>query len=350
MNMTPLERWQAVLRREKPDRVPMDYWGTNEFTLQLMTHLGCRTKRKTFEKLHVDFVVKPRPVYVGRPRQRGVDAFGCRFSYVGRKDGAGEECVFHPLAGFASVSEIEDAYEWPSPDWWDYSTIGEQVREFDDYPVKAGGTELFAAFRNLRGPEQAAADIIENPELAEYVFGKLADLAYQDTIRMFESIPGRITLCRFADGLADQDDLLLPVPQIRRFILPGLKKTIDLAHQGGAAVFFQGDGNLRRILPDLIEAGIDVLNPIPWRCPGMERVGLVRDFGDRLIFHGGMDDQITLPFGSEEDVRMEVRLNLRILGKKGGYILSPSHTLQATTPVANVVAMYETGYAEGRVL
>lgn len=349
MRLTPLERWKTVLRREKPDRVPMDYWGTNEFTLQLMTYLGCRNKRETLEKLHVDFVVKPRAVYVGHPRPRGVDAFGCRFSYVGHRDGPGEECVFHPLAGFASVSEIEAKYEWPSPDWWDYSTIGEQVEGFDDYPVKAGGAELFATYRHLRGPAQAAADVVENPEMVEYVMAKLADLACQDTIRMFDSIPGRITLCRFADTLADPDDLILSVHHIRAFILPGLKKVIDLAHQNGAAAFFQGDGNLRRILPDLIEAGVDVLNPIPWRCPGMERVGLVRDFGDHLIFHGGMDDQITLPFGSEEDVRMEVRLNLRILGKKGGFILAPSHTLQATTPVENVVALYETGYAEGQV-
>jgi len=349
MSLTPLERWRAVLLREKPDRIPMDYWGTNEFTLQLMTYVGCRNKRDTLEKLHVDFVVKPRAVYVGRPRPRGVDAFGCRFAYIGHKDWTGEECVFHPLAGFASPDEIEGNYEWPSPDWWDYSTIGEQVRGFEDYPVKAGGAELFTLYQNLRGPEQATTDMIENPGLVDYVMAKLTDLAFQENVRMFESLPGRITMCRFSERLAGPEDLLISPLHIRTFILPGLKRIIDLAHQGGAFVFFQSDGNIRRIIPDLIEAGVDVLNPVPWRCPGMERVGLKRDFGDEIIFHGGMDDQITLPFGTEEDVRMEVRLNLRILGKKGGYILAPSHTLQATTPVENVVAIYETGFAEGQV-
>jgi uroporphyrinogen decarboxylase len=97
----------------------------------------------------------------------------------------------------------------------------------------------------------------------------------------------------------------------------------------------------------MIGAGIDLLNPIQWRCPGMEREGLKRDFGDRILFHGAMDNQTTLPFGTVEDVRQEVLKNIRILGEGGGYILAPCHNIQPLTPPENVVAMYETGYACG---
>ena len=97
----------------------------------------------------------------------------------------------------------------------------------------------------------------------------------------------------------------------------------------------------------MIAAGIDVLNPIQWRCTGMERAGLKRDFGGKLIFHGGVDNQYTLPFGSVEEVRQEVIDNLRILGEGGGYILAPCHNIQAVSPPENVVAMYETGYEYG---
>ncbi len=90
-------------------------------------------------------------------------------------------------------------------------------------------------------------------------------------------------------------------------------------------MFHHDDGNCRAILPDMVEAGIDILNPIQWRCPGMDREGLKRDFGESLIFHGGVDNQMTLPFGSVDDVRQEVRDNLRILGAGGGYILAPFH-------------------------
>ncbi|MBN2446499.1 MAG: uroporphyrinogen-III decarboxylase-like protein, partial [Phycisphaerae bacterium] len=104
---------------------------------------------------------------------------------------------------------------------------------------------------------------------------------------------------------------------------------------------------IRDIIPDLVEIGIDALNPIQWRCAGMERGALKRDFGGRLIFHGGVDNQQTLAFGTPDDVRREVADNLNILGAGGGYILAPCHNIQAVSPPENIVALYETGYALG---
>jgi uroporphyrinogen decarboxylase len=126
-----------------------------------------------------------------------------------------------------------------------------------------------------------------------------------------------------------------------------MKRIIDLVHQAGAFVFHHNDGACRPILPDMIEAGIDVLNPIQWRSKGMDREGLKRDFGDALVFHGAMDNQYTLPFGTVGEVQQEVLDNLRTLGVGGGYILAPCHNIQANTSVENIVAMYETGYENG---
>ena len=95
----------------------------------------------------------------------------------------------------------------------------------------------------------------------------------------------------------------------------------------------------------LIDMGIDLLNPIQWRCKGMERCELKRDFGDKLVFHGAMDNQQTLPFGTVEDVRREVAENIEILGKGGGYILAPCHNIQVVSPAENIVAMYEAALA-----
>ncbi|MCL5997524.1 MAG: uroporphyrinogen-III decarboxylase-like protein, partial [Chloroflexi bacterium] len=144
-------------------------------------------------------------------------------------------------------------------------------------------------------------------------------------------------------------DLMFSPKQVREFLLPGMKRIIDLAHQAGAYVFHHNDGNCSRILPDMIALGIDVLNPIQWRCPGMEREKLKREFGDKLIFHGAVDNQYTLPFGTVGEVRQEVIDNLRILGEGGGYILAPCHNIQAVSPPENIVAMYETGYECGWV-
>jgi uroporphyrinogen decarboxylase len=101
------------------------------------------------------------------------------------------------------------------------------------------------------------------------------------------------------------------------------------------------DGAIRPLIPELIEIGIDVLNPVQWRCKGMDREGLVRDFGKSLIFHGAVDNQHTLPFGTPEDVRAEVRENLRIFREAKGYIVAPCHNLQPNTPTANILALYE---------
>ena len=97
----------------------------------------------------------------------------------------------------------------------------------------------------------------------------------------------------------------------------------------------------------MIEAGIDVMNPIQWRCTGMEREGLKQDFGDQVIFHGGVDNQYTLARGTVEEVRTEVIDNIRILGEGGGYILAPCHNIQVVSPAENIVAMYETAYEHG---
>src|SRR5512139_2937958 len=98
--MTPRERWAAVLGRRPPDRVPMDYWATEETSALLRKHLRCRTTRQALEKLHVDFVVKAVPEYAGPKLKRQTDVFGCRYHRVDYGTGAYNECIDHPLAGF----------------------------------------------------------------------------------------------------------------------------------------------------------------------------------------------------------------------------------------------------------
>ena len=347
--MTPRERWLAVLQRRKPDRVPMDYWATPEFDAKLMKHLGTATRREALERLHVDFVVAVGPRYVGPPVPEDMDVYGCRYQDVGYGTGAYREVVEHPLARFNTVEEIERHYTWPSPDWWDYTGIREQLEGNERYPIRGGGSEPFLIYKSLRGQEQAFVDLVLNPEIVHYCLDKLFDLAYENTRRIYEQIPGQVMISYVAEDMGGQNDLMFSPAQVREFLLPRMKRIIDLVHEGGAYVFHHNDGNCRRILPDMIAAGIDLLNPIQWRCRGMEREGLKRDFGDRLVFHGAMDNQYTLPFGTVDEVRQEVLDNLRILGAGGGYILAPCHNIQAVGPAENVVAMYEMCYENGWV-
>ena len=346
--MTPKERWLAVLNHEKPDRVPMDYWATGEATNKLMKHLDCGNTTEMFERLHIDRIVSVGPRYVGPTPPPGENIYGCRHQNVDYGTGVYSECVYHPLAKYETLDEIKRNYDrWPDPDWYDYSEIPNQIVGNEAYPIRGGGSEPFLTYKSLRGQEQAFMDLILHPEIVHFCLDKLFDLAYESTRRIYEQIPGKVMISYVAEDLGSQEDLLCSLEHIREFILPRMKRMMDLVHEAGAFVFHHSDGAVRDIIPDMIDIGIDVLNPVQWRCQGMEREGLKRDFGDKLVFHGAVDNQYTLAFGSVDEVRQEVLDNLRILGEGGGYILAPCHNIQAVSPPENIVAMYETGYENG---
>ena len=326
----------------------MDWWATGEVNDKIMKHFGCDNMDKVFAELHIDVPVTVAPKYVGPSLPDNTDVFGIRFRPIDYGTGVYNEVASHPLAEYESVEEIEKNYAWPEPDWWDYSGIPGQTEGKNDRPVRGGGSEPFLTYKKLRGEEQAFIDLIENPEIVHFCLDKLFDLCYVNTQWIYEQIPGQVMITYVAEDLGGQEGLMYSPEQIRTFLLPRMKKMIDLAHEAGAFVFHHSDGAIRDTLPDMIEAGIDVLNPIQWRCKGMEREALKRDFGNSLIFHGGMDNQYTLAFGSVNEVNQEVEDNLRILGKDGGYILAPCHNIQPVSPVENIVAMYETAYARGR--
>ena len=345
--MTPKERWLAVLNGEKADRVPMDYWATAEASRKLIQHLGCENMDQVFSQLHIDRVISVGPQYTGPPPKSGEDIFGCRHQQANYGTGIYSECIYHPLAQFQSIEEIEENYTWVSPDWYDYSNIADQITNWEDYPIRGGGSEPFLMYKNLRGQEQAFIDLIEYPEIVHYCLDKLFDLAYQNTLRIYEQIPDKVMLSYVAEDLGGQEGLMFSLDHIREFLLPGMKRIVDLAHSAGAYVFHHNDGAIRDVIPDMVDLGIDILNPIQWRCEGMDRELLKHDFGRDLVFHGGIDNQYTLAFGSVEEVQQEVKDNLLLLGQGGGYILAPCHNIQAVSPAENVVAMYEEGYSLG---
>ncbi len=347
--MTGRERWLAVLNRQQPDRVPMDYWGTSETTDALCRHLGCDFDTAC-KRLHIDLPLTVGGAYVGPEPDEGSDAFGIRTQPVAYGTGIYNEIIYSPLARYDSVEAIEAEYIWPSPDWWDYTHLPKQVAGQEHRIVRGGGSEPFLAYKNLRGEEQAFMDLLIHPEIVHYCLDKLFNLAYESTRRIFETIPGVVSITYVAEDLGGQTSLLYSKEQIHEFLLPRMKRMMDLTRQHSSFVFTHTDGAVREIIPDLIAIGAHVLNPVQWRCPGMGREELKADFGGALIFHGGVDNQQTLPFGSEDDVRQEVLDNLRILGADGGYILAPCHNIQPVTRPENIVAMYETGYEAGWML
>lgn len=205
----------------------------------------------------------------------------------------------------------------------------------------------------MRGMERAFEDLILAPDIAHAALARIFAFHHEHLRRCFEIAQGRIDYFYLAEDLGSQTGPLMGLDTYRRFLLPHQTAMANLARRYGVRIFYHTDGAARIFLPDLIDVvGIDILNPIQWRCPGMEREALVRDFGDRVIFHGAVDNQRTLPFGSPDDVRREVRENIDLFSagrtsKTGRYICAPCHNIQPVTPTANILALYEAAAGVG---
>jgi len=347
LTTTPRERWLATLARQPTDRVPTDYWATEEVTQRLLRELHCQDVFALYRKLHIDKLVAVGPRYTGPSRR---NLWGLEFVAQEYGDGMGvyHEVLMHPLAEAQTVAEI-DAYDWPNPDWFDYASLRAEIERHRDYPHQAGHYEPFLLYCQLRGLERAMLDLVECPELVDATLQHIFDFHYTHNARMFEAAGDLIDVTIVAEDLGSQESLLMSEATVDRFLKPRMRAMIELAHQHGIKVFHHSDGAIRPLIPGMIAIGIDILNPIQWRCRGMDRAELKRQFGQQVIFHGAMDNQQTIPFGSPEDVRREVIENLQILGAGGGYILAPCHNIQPITPTENILTLYETAYHEGRL-
>ena len=215
--MTPKERWLAAVRHQLPDRVPMYYRATSEATTKLMKHLAVHDHGALMERLHVDTTVGAGPRYVGPQRPAGEDMYGRRFRHVQYEGGSYPECIHHPLAEFETISQIDASYTWPSADWFDYSGIPTQVEGVEERVITGGGSEPFLIYKDLRGDEQAFMDLVEHPDIVHHVVGKLYDFCYENTRRIYEAIPGRVTVTSVAEDMGAQDRLLYSLPHLEEF-------------------------------------------------------------------------------------------------------------------------------------
>ncbi len=347
--MTPRERWLALFAGEKPDRIPTDYWGTPEVTNRLLKDLRCATEEDLHIKLHIDTINKVEPPHPipARLGDEGINIWGLRRKWINYGTGEYDEVDNHPLASAKTINDVHN-YPWPSAKDCDYETFRVLLGNAPKHRIiKTGDYEPFLRYSALRGMEQALMDLLEAPEIAHAALDHIFEYHFELNQRAFELGKGRIDLTYIAEDLGSQHGLLMSMEHIREFILPNQKRMADLARTYGIHIFYHSDGDVREAIPDLIRVtGIEVLNPIQWRCPSMERRGLVRDFGQFLIFHGAMDNQKTLPFGTIEDVRAEVCENIEIF-RNARWICAPCHNIQPVTPTQNIITMYETMHEYG---
>jgi len=338
--------------------VPIDYFARAEVSQALVKllrlppgqrldeRLGCdiRGVGPSFKKPAADLAYADPTIRVD-PGDIYRDIWGVGFKPNQTATGFYMDLSDYPLRGIQTMDEIE-SHPWPTADMWDYSTIADQARSVSDYWVWAHSRGIFEISWFIRGFDEFLEDMAVRPERANAVMDRVQAYLMDRTERILQAGDGLIDMMEYNDDVGGQYGLLMSPAMWRQFIKPRMARFIAMCREYGVRIRFHCCGGCRPIINDLIEIGVDVLNPVQTVADGMEPEGLKRDFGDRITFNGGIDTQQLLPYATEDEVRAETRRLIDILGRDGGYILAPAHNFQADVPLRNIVAVYETALGE----
>jgi uroporphyrinogen decarboxylase len=254
-----------------------------------------------------------------------------------------------PLADYQSIEALK-TFPWPRADWFDYSNVRQDLKPWAaEFAIACTGGSVFQHPALFRGISQMLLEMAADPDLTNFILDNVTGFYYDYFERIFAEAGDLIDIFRLADDIGAQQNLFISPEMLSSYFGHRIQKFADLAHHYDIKLLFHTDGNVRQAIPDLIEWGVDILDPVQPEVPAMDHTELKREFGDRLAFAGGIGTQYILPQGSVRDVRAEVKRVVEQLGSGGGYILSPGHpSLQGDVPVSNIIAMYEAGLEYGR--
>ena len=343
--MTAKERVRAAVLHRIPDKVPANFECVPYVMDKLLKHYNFSDPEQVYSKFDID-IRAVTPLYKGPDLleyREGEDIIKDSFwGFKKRNHWTGKEynsvtCYF-PLDEISNIKELS-TYKWPSPDWFDYESIKWQCEKFKDKAIVIGHEGPFQNACNLRSMEKLFMDMVLEPELAKGIFDHMVEFELEYYERILIAADGQIDILRTHDDYGTQSGLLFSVEMWRDYFAENTKKLTNLAHKYGAFYMQHSCGAVHSIIPELIECGVDILEPLQ-KVNGMEPEGLKRDFGKDLTFHGGIDTQRLLPFGTPEEVKAETRYFIDTLGSDGGYILMASQNFEGDVPVENIEAMY----------
>lgn len=348
----PRERVLTTLAREVPDRVPKLLAGEIlGYTLGIRTlfqeKIGDIDPAEYFEfdirgvhlnptKKEIDF----RKYIPKLPKGAFIDEWG-----IGHLPGTMSNYtkMIHPMKEFKKVQRVES---YPFPDITEdyrYQGLKEKV---DRLKIKGWAVAGFAnnagmIFETswyLRKYENLVCDFINNQDLASAILDKVTEIVLVASKKLVET---GIDILILGDDVGTQRGLMMSLPMWRKWLKPRLSRVISATRtvNPNIRVFYHSDGDCRDVIPELIEIGVDILNPVQPEV--MDLAEVKKDHGDKLAFWGGIGTQTTMPFGSPEEVKKEVKKTMKILGKGGGLVMTPTHVLEPDVSWQNILAFFE---------
>ncbi|MDI6755822.1 MAG: uroporphyrinogen decarboxylase family protein [Thermodesulfobacteriota bacterium] len=368
-SMTHRERVLAAINHQQPDKVPLDLGSTVDSSIvvdgyiRLAQHLGIAPKieitHRMMQTVNVEervlraLDIDTRGLFPGAPdksvaAELGLnqyrDAWGC--VRVKPPGSYYYDQINFPLQGDISLSDIVN-YPWPDPDdpGWIRHLRGRLnwIRQNTDCAaVLAVPAPFVHMSQYLRGFQDWYMDFILNPNLLDALFNAVLEVNTHICKNILKEVGQEVDIILTADDLGTQNGLQVSYAHYRNHIHPRLEKYFRLIHDlTPAKILLHSCGSLAAIIEDLIQIGVDILNPIQVSAAGMDPAVLKQRYGDRLAFWGAINSQHILPFGGVEDVKREVETRVEQLGKGGGYVLGAVHNIQPDVPVENILAMYQ---------
>lgn len=381
--MNSRERILKAINHKEPDRVPIDIGGTLATSMHRIIYRKLKERfnikdnkdeilelalqsvipdERVVKKLHGDVIgMYSRPpkswkMKIDPVDNSYIDEWGVK--YKATKDNLYFDIVDHPLKSIIANSKKLDSFNWPDPyDEGRFEGVKEKAEYFYEntgYALSVGCTFGGGILQDgawLVGFENWFSILLSNQNIANRIMDKVLEfhIGYWDA--MLSRVGGFVQIVVLGDDLGTQDNLFISPALFKRLIKPRYKKLIDfIKSKADVKVLLHSDGAIRDIIPDLIDVGIDILNPIQVSARGMGDTKLLKEeFGEKIVFWGGgCDTQKILPFGTKEDIKKEVIRRVNDLKPGGGFVFAPVHNIQPEVPIENIITLYKTALSYGR--
>jgi uroporphyrinogen decarboxylase len=349
--MTHKERFLMAINHEEPDRVPIDVWYTPEAEKKFLEYLGEDTDKLSLyaadggylpHLMGHDFLITwigPCTSYYSKDTEEYYDEWGIKWRWVDTDTGNRyTEMIGRPM------SQTDDLSALKMPDFKDENRYGESKEMIENHGTEYGimgglACTLFELSWYLRGMDKVLQDMVLNKDFLHAYLDRLLEWVWDAGTVLVKYGADVIWI---GDDFGMQDRLLISPDQFREFFKPLYDKLFShLKSMNPDIKFaFHTDGYNVPILQDLIDVGVNILNPV--QPKSMDPGELKQMFGDKLAFWGTIDNQNTMPFGTVEDVINETKLRLKTVAPGGGLILGPSHNVQPQVPIENIMAFYDT--------
>jgi len=381
--MTPRERVMQTLNHKEPDRVPIDLGATivssivKNAYIELKQYLGLPigpikmldyvqqlpyVDEGLMERFGVDF----RMVQLPAATKASVDIFeeGEYYAFIDRwgsklhmpkKGGLYFDWIDYPIKE-ATMSAL-DSYRWPQPDSTEINgQLGRQAKSLyttTDYALVGSaviGGGIFEQPARVMGLENFLMALLTEPAFADRLMETITDIYIEACNKYLDHVGPYINVFTYWDDLAGQNGWIINPDVYRKMVKPKQKRLVEaIKKKTDAKLFYHSCGATRGLIPDLIEIGFDILNPVQVSAKGMDTKELKLEFGKDIVFWGGgVDTQQVLPFGKPQEVVDEVKHRIDDLAVDGGFVFAAVHNIQAFVPPENIVAAFDTALEYGK--